>query len=229
MIIYLAWTVNCLINHFLISRIKTTIHLWLFLNGLCARKGLSDTNLWCSYWKGNGFFLLSSSSTISQSKLPKSFTWLMTTKKQMTCLLTLIAIDFSQHKFRVDADLTRLVIWHFLVMLDLPPKISACFCRECILSEMRWNLARIIKFPSRRSSWINGRGEEERARKGDVKSFCVHIWKKKTPKSGEQELIFFTSGTDYRFVSIHCKAWLIQLCWALFICRASTPQSISDC
>lgn len=125
--------------------------------------------------KDNGFFLLSSSSTISQSRLPKSFTWLMTTGKQMTCLLTLIAIDLSQHKLSVDADLTGLVIWHFLVTLDLPLKISVCFCRKCILSEMRRNLARIIKFPSRRSPWINGR---RRAREtGEVKSFCMHIWK----------------------------------------------------
>lgn len=128
------------------------------------------------HWtQDNGFFLLSWSSTISQSKLPKSFTWLMTTGKQMTCLLTLIAIDFSQHKLRVDADLTRLVIWHFLVTLDLPWKISACFCRKCILSEMRWNLLRIIKFPGHRSRWINGR---ERRRKGDDKKFLhAHLEK----------------------------------------------------
>lgn len=55
----------------------------------------------------------------------------------MTSLLTLISVDLSQHKFRVDADLTGLVIRLFGVMLDLPQKISACFCRECILSEMR--------------------------------------------------------------------------------------------
>lgn len=127
----------------------------------------------------------------------------MTTGKQMTCLLTLIAIDLSQHKLRVDADLTRLVIWHFLVTLDLPQKISACFCRKCILSEMRWNLARIIKFPSRRSPWINGRERRERERETLKVSACTSG---KTPKSGEQELIFLNSGTDYWFVSIHCES-----------------------
>lgn len=91
-------------------------------------------------------------------------------------LININSYWLSQHKFRVEADLTRLVIWHFLVTLDLPQKISAGFCRKCILSEMRWNLARIIKFPSCRSPWINGR-EEERVRKADVKSFCMHIWK----------------------------------------------------
>lgn len=128
----------------------------------------------------------------------------MTTGKQMTCLLTLIAIDLSQHKFRVDADLTRLVIWHFLVTLDLPLKISACFCRKCILPEMRWNLARIIKVPGRRSPRINGR---ERRRKRERETLKVPACTSgKTPKSGELELIFLTSGTDYWFVSIHCKS-----------------------
>lgn len=95
----------------------------------------------------------------------------------MTCLLTLIAIDLCQHKLRVDADLTRLVIWHFLVTLDLPWKISACFCRKCILSEMRWNSARIIKFPGCRSLWINGRERRRSPEREVLKTFCMHIWK----------------------------------------------------
>lgn len=119
-------------------------------------------------------------------------------------LININSYWLSQHKFRVDADLTRLVIWHFLVTLDLPQKISAGFCRKCILSEMRWNLARIIKFPSRRSPWINGREERREWERQTLKdSVCTSG---KTPKSGVQDLIFLTSGTDYWFVSIHCKS-----------------------
>lgn len=121
----------------------------------------------------------------------------------MTWLLTLVSVDLSQYKFRVDADLTRLVIWHCLVMLDLSQNITACFCRKCILSEMRWNLARIIKFPNCSSQWIIGRKRRrEREKARPYISACTFG---ETPKSGDRELIFFTSGTNYWFVFSHCK------------------------
>lgn len=118
----------------------------------------------------------------------------------MTHLLT--AIDLHQHKLGVDADSTRLAIWHFSVTLDLPleiKKLAPVFGES--RSELRWNWARIIHFPRVVADYRDRKREEESTSK---ECFFFVSTSGKTPKCGDPELKFLTSGTDYLFVCSHC-------------------------